>query len=176
MSFIQFGWACLLSLVHNFKITAMSVSNKHLPPFITNSFLSNYNGGTTENNKMSKKGIKLISWLIRRWLRHGDNGERLCTSESHTAARNTYSISALISKLVLCIVVMTTLGQWWSGFKWLWDNRRRWQREWRKMVSERGSHRSGGRWCWEKLWISPKEIFSIGLEENCIQSVITFCV
>lgn len=61
---------------------------------------------------------------------------------------------------------MTTLGQCWSGFNRLWDNRRRWQREWWKMVSERGIHRSGGRWSWEMHWMSLKKIFSISLEEK----------
>lgn len=34
------------------------------------------------------------------------------------------------------------------------------------MASERGIHRSGGRWSWEMHRMSLKEIFSIGLEEK----------
>lgn len=126
---------------------------------------------TVEQHKIircQKKGITLISWLIRRWQRHGDNVERLWTHTRVTQQRETLTVflHSIETVKCLCIVVMTTLGQCWSRFNQLWDNRRRWQREWWKMVSERGIHRSRGRWSWEMLWMSPKEIFSTNLEEK----------
>lgn len=88
-------------LYHSLKIAAVNISDQYLHSVLNNALIIklsfDYNDRTIENNKMSKKKIKFLSWLIRCWRRHGDNVERPVTHKSHTAARNTYSISALIS-------------------------------------------------------------------------------
>lgn len=107
--------------------------------------LLNYNDRTIKNNKMSKERIKLISWLIRCWLRHEDNVERLWTHKNHTAAGNTEFLHYLAAVKLLCIVAMTTLGQCWSGFNWLQDNRRRWEQNDKDGVGKRESWKWTGK-------------------------------